>query len=165
MRMYKHASSSGPRGSAGLEGYTAAVSLWRVLSRVRLWAIATAVVCLLTLAFSAESPKRSRGERTRDLKFAGEMARQGLWREALFRWERLLREEPKNAYLLNNVAVAKEALGDRAGAKEAYDRALAIAREPKLLANADLFTRSEQKPTDQPSEPGEPQAPKSPEAP
>lgn len=163
--MYEHACPSGPGEPAGGEGYTAAVNLCSGLKRSRCWAFAVALLCLLPAAFSAEPSKRSRSDRTRDLKFAVEMARQGLWREAMFRWERLLRDEPDNPYLLNNVAVAKEALGDRAGAKAAYDRAVGLAKDQKLLANVDLFTRGEPKPAEGSAEPEGSPAAQPPEAP
>lgn len=165
MRMYEHACPPWPREPAGAEGYTAAVILCSRLNRTRFRAIAVALLFLFVAAFSAEPNKRSRSDRTRDLKFAGEMARQGLWREAMFRWERLLRDEPNNPYLLNNVAVAKEALGDRAGAKAAYERAAGLANDQKLLANVDLFVRGEPKPVDDSVEPEGSPAPKPPEAP
>ena len=61
------------------------------------------------------------------LRFGTEMARGGNWREAKFRWEQALRQDPADARLLNNLAIAAEALGDPAHARELFDRALAAA--------------------------------------
>jgi len=61
------------------------------------------------------------------LRFGTEMARGGNWREAKFRWEQALREDPADARLLNNLAVAEEALGQPDRAREFFNRALAAA--------------------------------------
>jgi hypothetical protein len=55
------------------------------------------------------------------------MARSGNWREAKFRWEQALRDEPGDPRLLNNLAVAEEALGAPDRAHELFNRALAAA--------------------------------------
>lgn len=54
------------------------------------------------------------------MKFAAEAAGQGLWREALFRWERQVKARPDNARLHNNIAVASESLGDHVRALNEY---------------------------------------------
>lgn len=61
------------------------------------------------------------------LRFGTEMARGGNWREAKFRWEQALREDPADARLLNNLAIAEEALGEPDRARELFNRALAAA--------------------------------------
>ncbi len=60
------------------------------------------------------------------LAFGVEMARRGLWQEALFRFEQARRLE-SSARVLNNVAVAYEALGRFEQALATYREALAIA--------------------------------------
>ncbi|MCI0547603.1 MAG: tetratricopeptide repeat protein [Candidatus Rokubacteria bacterium] len=60
------------------------------------------------------------------LAFGVEMARRGLWQEALFRFEQARRLE-SSARVLNNVAVAYEALGRFEEALATYREALAIA--------------------------------------
>jgi Flp pilus assembly protein TadD len=75
----------------------------------------------------------------RELEFAGEMALEGLWREALFRWEKVLPHVEADARLLNNIAVAREAVGDVEGAREAYDRATELAVEKEIETNRSLF--------------------------
>lgn len=52
-----------------------------------------------------------------DSKFALEAARKGLWKEALFRWKMAVEEDPDNAKLHNNLAIAYENEGE-------YDLAL-----------------------------------------
>jgi tetratricopeptide (TPR) repeat protein len=56
--------------------------------------------------------------------FGVEMARQGLWSEALFRFEQVERTDPANPRNLNNLAVACEALGQFDRALEYYQSAI-----------------------------------------
>jgi hypothetical protein len=71
------------------------------------------------------------------LRFGTQMARDGNWREAKFRWEQALRQAPTDPRILNNLAVAEEALGaaERAGAL--YKQAVAAGpRDSRIQDNA-----------------------------
>ncbi|RMG48348.1 MAG: hypothetical protein D6718_02005 [Acidobacteria bacterium] len=72
-----------------------------------------------------------------EIRFAADMARRGLWREAMFRWRRALEARPRDPRLLNNVAVALEAQGQREEALATYRRALEAAggNDPNIRAN------------------------------
>lgn len=70
----------------------------------------------------------TRGANPREqLRFGVQMAKEGLWQEALFRFERADRLDPRNPRILNNLAVAQEANGQFDAALETYRRALALA--------------------------------------
>lgn len=86
----------------------------------------------------ARDPKPGRDVR-RDLDFAAEMAGKGLWREALFRWNKAHEARPDDARILNNMAVAHEALGQRKEAREAYERAMELGPTQEISANFVLF--------------------------
>ena len=58
--------------------------------------------------------------------FAIRAAKEGLWREAAFRWERIVEIDPRNAKAHNNLAVAYEALGKPDEAERHYKLALEI---------------------------------------
>lgn len=58
------------------------------------------------------------------LRFGVSMAQQGLWSEALFRFEKARQLDPGNPKVLNNIAVALEAAGRYDDALEAYREAL-----------------------------------------
>jgi Flp pilus assembly protein TadD, contains TPR repeats len=77
------------------------------------------------------------------LEFAAEMAVAGHWREARFRYEqadRLRRDDPR---ILNNLAVASEALGEFGRAEELYEKARARAGNDRWVAwNAAAANRS-----------------------
>jgi Tfp pilus assembly protein PilF len=97
-------------------------------------------------AAPAKTDRETAARIAKDLAFASEMARKGLWREALFRWERVLAQRPEDAHLLNNVAVAREALGDREGARQAYERALQLTTERQVEDNFVYFRRGDPPP-------------------
>ena len=70
----------------------------------------------------AEAAKGSRADSQLD--FGIQMAKRGLWNEALFRFSRVLAERPGDARVLNNMAVAYEAIGQFDKALEHYKLAL-----------------------------------------
>ncbi len=61
------------------------------------------------------------------LSFGVEMAKRGLWSEALFRFQQADELDPGNPHVFNNMAVAAEAIGDFDRARELYDKALRLA--------------------------------------
>jgi hypothetical protein len=69
------------------------------------------------------------------LKFASQMARDGNWREARFRWEKALAGDPDNPRILNNLAVAREVLGEEERARDLYERALVLAPGDDVIAD------------------------------
>jgi Tfp pilus assembly protein PilF len=60
------------------------------------------------------------------ISFGSKVARDGLWREAAFRFEKAIAAEPKNARAHNNLAVAYEATGEFSRALEEYKKALEL---------------------------------------
>lgn len=64
--------------------------------------------------------------------FAIKSAELQLWNEAIFRWQHILRIEPQNAKVHNNLGVAYEAIGKIDEAIEAYERATELEPENKF---------------------------------
>ena len=69
------------------------------------------------------------------LSFGIDMARRGLWREALFRFREAERLNPDHVGILNNMAVAFEATGEFEKALDYYNRALKVSPERRDLRN------------------------------
>ncbi len=86
----------------------------------RLWA--PLILCLASLFLFAG--RKAPDDPGSQLAFGVEMARRGLWNEALFRFKRAARQEPTNPRILNNMAVAYEALGHFEQALETYQEAI-----------------------------------------
>ena len=86
-------------------------------SRIRM-AAAAGLAAVLALAALASEGKV--------LRFAAEMARDGNWREARYRWQQAVAENPDNPRVLNNLAVAQEVLGEADAARRHYESALQV---------------------------------------
>ena len=70
------------------------------------------------------------------------MAKQANWREAIFRWQRVLALAPDNPRIHNNLAVAYESLGEYDKAEAEYRAALASPHAPdEIKENHELFLK------------------------
>ncbi len=93
------------------------------------WRLAAAFV-LLTAMVVACSSNGSKGVTTggpslnAEVDFGVSMAKRGLWAEALFRFQQADMDRPNDPEILNNMAVAYEAVGQFDEALETYKRAL-----------------------------------------
>ena len=104
------------------------------LKKVLAWA-------MVGVAVSATAPARVIGKRpaTRSSS-ASASPQQGLWREAIYRWERAVELDPTYAAAFNNLAIAYETAGEFEKAKQAYEKAIEL--DPKnvyIKQNFDLF--------------------------
>ena len=101
----------------------------------------TLAVLTLAIAFGGTAPRaQDRSDAQAQVDFGIEVARRGLWKEAIFRWERAIDIDPTYAEAWNNLAIAFEQQGLLDQAREAYETALDLA--PNNLAieqNYDLF--------------------------
>lgn len=82
----------------------------------------------------------ARSDAKAEVDFGVNVAQRGLWREAIYRWEKAVKLDPNYAAAFNDLAVAYEHEGDLAKAKDAYERALKI--EPnniQIRQNYELF--------------------------
>lgn len=102
------------------------------------------------------------GQASQQIAFGVDMARRGLWSEALFRFHQADQLRPQSAHIQNNLAVAYEAYGDFDKALEHYKKGLQLdpgSRE--LRANYDRFNqfyqgfRPPQKDQARPTRPGD----------
>ena len=74
--------------------------------------------------------------------FAADMAERGNWREASFRWKRLIDQGGPDAKILNNMAAAAEANGEMDQADEFYRQAVELAGgDPEIRENYRRFNR------------------------
>jgi len=82
-------------------------------------------VLLVTLPASVSLGKDN-SEVGNQMKFGISMAKRGLWSEALFRFRRAEQADPVNPRVLNNIAVASEAVGQFEEALAYYQKALKL---------------------------------------
>lgn len=83
------------------------------------------VLTLLLVASACTSYSHTERPSTQ-LAFGTNVAKEGHWREAAFRFEQAIAKEPSNARAHNNLAVAMEANGDFARALVEYKKALEL---------------------------------------
>jgi Tfp pilus assembly protein PilF len=82
----------------------------------------------------------ARGDAKKQVDFGVSVAQKGLWREAIYRWERATEIDPTYAAAHNNLAIAYEHEGELDKARAAYEKAMKL--EPNnsyIKQNYELF--------------------------
>jgi len=82
----------------------------------------------------------ARSDAKAQVAFGIEVAQRGLWREAIYRWERAVEIDPTYAAAYNDLAIGYEHEGEFEKARQAYEKALEL--EPdnlQIQQNYDLF--------------------------
>lgn len=103
-------------------------------------AVTVSVILLCGFAASSASGK-SAADGKSQLAFGVDMAKRGLWSEALFRFEQARRLEPERVSILNNLAICYEAGGRFEEALATYREALRLAPENRVVKqNLSRFT-------------------------
>ena len=100
--------------------------------------IALTIVGLAVSAAVATAADRK--EAQNQVEFGIKVATQGLWREAIYRWERAVELDPGYAAAYNNLAIGYEQSGQFEKAKKAYEKATEL--DPHniyIRQNFDLF--------------------------
>lgn len=95
--------------------------------------------CLIAIASVFPGAGR-RDSPKEEMRFGAEAAQRGLWREAAFRWEKVLKNDPDNPRLRNNLAVAYESLGQFDLARQEYEAARRLDPDSKeIRGNLESF--------------------------
>ena len=83
---------------------------------------------------------------SKEVKFGIEVAEKGMWREALFRFQKAVEIDPNNPSARNNLAVALEQMGQFQEARQNYERALELRPDDLYIQqNYDLFREADDK--------------------
>jgi Tfp pilus assembly protein PilF len=94
----------------------------------------------IVVATAAPAWAQQRGQAKEQVEFGVQVAQRGLWREAIYRWERATQLDPTYAAAFNNLAVAYEQEGQLDKARAAYEKAIALEPNNALIKqNFDLF--------------------------
>jgi Tfp pilus assembly protein PilF len=102
---------------------------------LRVFVLLIAVFALSNAAFAD-----GRDEARSQVDFGINVAQRGLWREAIYRWEKAVELDPKYAAAYNDLAIAYEHEGQLEKARKAYDKALELdPNNTQIRQNYDLF--------------------------
>jgi Tfp pilus assembly protein PilF len=81
-----------------------------------------------------------RGDAKSQVEFGISVAQRGLWREAIYRWEKAAELDPTYAAAFNDLAIAYEHEGQLARARKAYEKAIELDPNNAMVRqNYDLF--------------------------
>jgi Tfp pilus assembly protein PilF len=99
------------------------------------------LLLVMLLAISAAPlAADARSDAKKQVDFGIAVAQRGLWREAIYRWERAAQIDPSYAAAHNNLAIAYEHEGELDKARAAYEKAIEL--EPNnsfIKQNYELF--------------------------
>ena len=98
------------------------------------------VVCIAICGTAAVARADDRAKSKEQVEFGIQVAQNGLWNEAMYRWQKAVELDPTYAAAWNNLAIAYEHEGKFAEADKAYKKAIEL--DPKNLMirqNYDLF--------------------------
>jgi Tfp pilus assembly protein PilF len=99
-------------------------------------ALAACLISLMAVPAFADA----RSDAKAQVEFGVDVAQKGLWREAIYRWERAVAIDPTYAAAYNNLAVAYEHEGQFEKARKAYERATELEPDNAMIRqNYDLF--------------------------
>jgi type IV pilus assembly protein PilF len=97
------------------------------------------VACAATVVASP-SFADAKGEAKSQVEFGINVAQRGLWREAIYRWEKATEIDPTYAAAFNDLAIAYEHEGQLAKARKAYEKAIELdPNNQQVRQNYELF--------------------------
>jgi type IV pilus assembly protein PilF len=96
---------------------------------------------VLVMAVASATPALAQRKQAKEqVEFGIQVAQRGLWKEAIYRWERATQLDPTYAAAFNNLAIAYEHEGQLDKARESYEKAVALDPENAMIRqNFDLF--------------------------
>ena len=100
-----------------------------------------AVACLLLVATCvAPAIADARSDARAQIEFGINVAQRGLWREAIYRWEKAVEIDPTYAEAHNNLAIGYEHEGQFEKARQSYEKAIKLApNNLQIQQNYELF--------------------------
>ena len=99
-----------------------------------------ASVVFIVAASAAPLYADARSDAKAQVAFGIDVAQKGLWREAIYRWEKAAQIDPTYAAAYNDLAIAYEHEGQLDKARKAYEKALELdPNNTQVRQNYELF--------------------------
>ena len=103
-------------------------------------ASAAALAAIATLTVAVPSYADARKDAKAQVDFGINVAQRGLWREAIYRWEKATQLDPTYAAAFNDLGIAYEHEGQLDKARKAYEKALELdPNNQQIRQNYELF--------------------------
>jgi Tfp pilus assembly protein PilF len=100
----------------------------------------TVLVALLAAVTSSPVFADARSDAKSQVEFGINVAQRGLWREAIYRWEKATQLDPTYVAAYNDLAIAYEHEGQLDKARKAYEKALELdPNNAQVRQNYELF--------------------------
>jgi type IV pilus assembly protein PilF len=99
-------------------------------------------ILFIACAFASSTPllADARDDAKSQVEFGISVAQRGLWREAIYRWEKAVEVDPTYAEAYNDLAIGYEHEGQLDKARKAYEKALELApNNSQIRQNYELF--------------------------
>ena len=101
---------------------------------------AVALAAIFAFLPAAPSFADARTDAKAQVDFGISVALRGLWREAIYRWEKAVELDPTYAAAYNDLAIAYEHEGQLEKARKAYEKAVELEpNNPQIRQNYELF--------------------------
>ncbi len=98
------------------------------------------IVAVAAVVVPVVSAADARKDAVAAVEFGINVAQRGLWREAIYRWEKAVEVDPTYAAAYNDLAVAYEHEGQLEKARKAYEKALELdPNNSQIRQNYELF--------------------------
>ena len=98
------------------------------------------VVLVVALGVGSPAYADAREDARKQVEFGIGVAGRGLWREAIYRWQRAVEIDPTYAEAYNDLAIAYEHEGELSKARASYEKALQLAPgNATIKQNFELF--------------------------
>jgi Tfp pilus assembly protein PilF len=99
-----------------------------------------AIVAFIAALSASPSFADARSDARAQVEFGISVAQRGLWREAIYRWEKATEIDPTYVAAYNDLAIAYEHEGQLDKARKAYEKALEIdPNNTQVRQNYELF--------------------------
>ena len=99
-----------------------------------------ALVAFAAAMTASPSLADARGEAKSQVEFGINVAQRGLWREAIYRWEKATQLDPTYVAAYNDLAIGYEHEGQLDKARKAYEKALELdPNNSQIRQNYELF--------------------------
>jgi Flp pilus assembly protein TadD len=98
------------------------------------------IPALVAMSFAAPAFADARTDAKAQVEFGIDVAQRGLWREAIYRWQKATEIDPTYAEAFNDLAIAYEHEGQLDKARQAYEAAVKLnPNNPEIRQNYELF--------------------------